>query len=139
MKSIVNVCRVLFFVIISLPFIIYGQNSQVPDSGADRILGEWITQKKDSKVKIVKDQDGSYSGKLVWVASPNESFTGETILKDVKYDPATDTYECPWVYDPKLDMAARATAHVSNDTLYLKARKGVITKNEFFTRPVVRP
>ena len=56
------------------------------------------------------------------------------ILKDVTYNPDSDNFDCPWVYDPKLKIAARATARVTNDTLYLKARKGIVSMNEMFTR-----
>ncbi len=151
MKSIVLVCRVLFFIIIAAPFLIISRNGYsfepqpkiagiystargITASNGDKIVGIWLTHKGDSKIQIVKSADGGYSGKLVWVESPNEEFTGMNILKEVTYNPDSDNYDCPWVYDPKLKIAARATARVSNDTLYLKARKGIVSMNEIFTR-----
>lgn len=151
MKNIVNVCRVLFFVIVAVPFIvysmsgysfepqpaimqIYGLQSDSSAGYANRIIGVWLTEKGDSKVQITKMSDGTFQGKLVWVQAPNEKFTGMEILKDVTYIPESGSYSCPWVYDPKLDVSARATARVSNDTLYLKAKKGIITMNELFIR-----
>ena len=150
MKSVVLVCRVLFFAIIASPFLICSHEGysfeaqpiiirlydEVQDNGSqeDKIIGVWLTEKKDSKVQIVKSPNGSFTGKLVWVEAPHQDFTGMYILKDVTYNPESESYTCPWVYDPKLGVTAKATAKVSNDTLYLKARKGVITMNEIFTR-----
>ncbi len=100
----------------------------------DSILGYWFTSDRDSKIEIVRHADSTYSGRLVWVRSPNNSFEGVVILKDVKYDRVANNYICPWVYDPKLNITAHATATIVNDTLYLKAQKGFFTRREFFTR-----
>ncbi len=155
MKSIVFVCRVLFFAILAAPFLIVSRNGYsfekqpgidgfynhpqtAGQSAGDKIIGIWLTEKGDSKVQITKSSDGTYSGKLVWVEPPNGKFTGMEILKDVTYNADSESYTCPWVYDPKLKIAARATASISNDTLYLKARKGIVSMNETFTKAPVQ-
>ena len=136
MKYIVFASRILFWVIVAAPFWIYGQSEEGISKllGEDAILGVWLTEKQDSKVKIVKDSNNVFFGKLIWVEAPNQDFTGKAILKNVTYNPSTGVYNCPWVYDPKLNITVRATATVSKDTLYLKARKGFISKTEIFTR-----
>jgi hypothetical protein len=136
MKYIVFASRILFWVIIAAPFWIYGQSSEGLSKllGEDAILGVWLTEKQDSKIKIVKDSNNIFYGKLIWVEAPNQDYTGKAILKNVSYNPSTGIYNCPWVYDPKLNITVRATATVANDTLYLKARKGFITKMEKFIR-----
>lgn len=134
MKYIVYISRVLFGVIVGMPFWIYGYAQEIKCSGGDAIVGVWLTQKQDSKVEIVKDKGGTYSGKLIWVAPPNQKLTGTAILKGVVYQPQSRNYNCPWVFDPKINVMARAVANISNDTLYLNARKGFFTKSEFFTR-----
>ena len=39
---------------------------------ADKIVGLWLTEDGDSKVKIFKATNGKYYGKIVWLDEPNE-------------------------------------------------------------------
>ena len=119
--------RALLFFILSIV--------SVSATVSDGIDGIWLTQKKDSKVEILYNgDDGTYSGKIIWAAEPYGNFEGEQIMKGITYRKDSDTYACPWIYDPKMGVTASGTIRISGDTLYLKARKGIFTKNEIFTR-----
>ena len=123
--------KTLSFFILALifPLLAYPQN------GYKKLTGVWLTSKKDSKVEITYNAtNGTYSGKLIWVASPNQELTGEQILKNVTYQKSSGNFVCPWIYDPRLGVTATGIARVSGDTLYIKARKGFISKTEIFTR-----
>ena len=123
--------KTLYFFILALIFPLLAY----PQSGYKKLTGVWLTSKKDSKVEITYNAtNGTYSGKLIWVASPNEELTGEQILKNVTYQKSSGKFICPWIYDPRLDVTATGVATVSGDTLYIKARKGFISKTEVFTR-----
>ena len=130
-SHIQDVMKTLSFFIIALVFPLLAY----PQSGYKKLIGVWLTSKKDSKVEITYNpSNGTYSGKLVWVASPNEKLTGEQILKNVTYQKSSGNFICPWIYDPRLNVQATGIATVSGDTLYIKARKGFISKTEIFTR-----
>ena len=110
-------------------------NMVFSENGDNSIEGIWLTRKGDSKIQIKYNAaDKTYSGKLIWVVGPYKEFTGEQILKDITYRKDSDSFDCPWIYDPRLGITASGTATVSGDTLYLKARKGVFTKSEIFTK-----
>lgn len=49
---------------------------------ADAVTGTWLNEEKDAKVQIYRSGD-TYSGKLVWIARPNED-DGKTPRKDSK-------------------------------------------------------
>lgn len=49
---------------------------------ADAVTGTWLNEEKDAKVQIYRSGD-TYSGKLVWMARPNED-DGKTPRKDSK-------------------------------------------------------
>lgn len=101
---------------------------------ANNIVGVWITNKQDSKIKIVKNTDGTFSGKIIWAQIPHEDFEGIEIIKGMIYNADDNTYSCPWLYDPKMKVTARAIVSIEGNLLNLKARKGIITVKEVFTR-----
>ncbi|MEG0517630.1 MAG: hypothetical protein RR555_02010 [Bacteroidales bacterium] len=101
---------------------------------ADDILGIWLTSKQDSKIKILKSEDGTFIGKIIWAKSPYESFAGIEIIKGMTYNAQEKTYVCPWVYSPRLKVVARAVVSLKENTLNLKAKKGIITVHTEFTR-----
>lgn len=102
--------------------------------GEDDIVGVWITPKQDSKIEISKDSAGGYVAKVIWAKAPHENYEGMTVMKGVKYNPAAKFYDCPWLYDPKLNIVAKAKITLSGNKLNLKATKGILSKNEVFTR-----
>lgn len=120
--------------IVSSSFVFAEKGNTSGNNGEEAILGVWLTKKQDSKVEIVKNPDNTYSGKLIWVAPPHQEYTGTAIIKGVTYDAAEKNFNCPWIYDPRMNITAHAVITVSNDTLYVKAKKGIITKNEIFTK-----
>ena len=58
----------------------------------------------------------------------------QDIRTAIKYDPQNNTYSCPWIYDPRLNVTAHGKMTISGDTLNVKASKGILTKDEIFTR-----
>lgn len=100
----------------------------------DDVVGIWLTQKQDSKVEIFKNADGSLSGRIVWAKSPNEKFEGIEVMRGVTYNTKDNTYACPWIYTPRLNMAARAVLSLEGDVLNIKVSKGVVTVRQVFTR-----
>lgn len=100
------------------------------------IEGIWLTSRQDSKIEISRNPDGTYSGKIIWAMPPHSSYEGMLVMKDVQYNSAQGCYKCPWVYDPRLNIAAHAKITLSGDTMIVHATKGIISKNEVFTRLV---
>ena len=81
-------------------------------SKGDDILGEWTTQKQNSRILIFK-QNNFYFGRVVWgtgdqkkdeknptVELRNRDLIGLTILKDFQFN-GTDTWNSGTIYDPK--------------------------------------
>ena len=116
-------------------FLLLGQSDgKCMLSGQDGLMGVWLTAKKDSKIEIVRNSDGTFSGKVIWTAPGVRNFVGVPVLRGVTYVPDSNSYTCPWIYDPKMGVTASGVANVSNDTLYIKAHKGFLSMTEFFTR-----
>ena len=111
-----------------------GRESVGKGSAGEQLVGVWLTAKRDSRIGIVRGNDGTFSGKVVWVAPGVRNFVGVPVLRGVTYNKGTDSYSCPWVYDPKMGVTASGVANVSHDTLYIRAHKGFLSKTEFFTR-----
>ncbi len=85
----------------------------------DNIIGIWLTQNKDSKIEIVKNNDGTFSGKIIWLKKPyeadgkpklddenpeeqlrNRKILGLEILRDFKYDQDEEEWNSGTIYDP---------------------------------------
>jgi uncharacterized protein (DUF2147 family) len=79
---------------------------------SDALLGEWLSEKKDSRFLIYK-QDNKYYGKIVWGTGSdtkdsknpnlklrNRELIGLTILYDFVFD-GEDTWEDGTIYDPR--------------------------------------
>ena len=73
MKKLLLSIAVLLFV----PLFIYAQ--------ADKIIGIWLTEEGNSQVEIVKDANGIYNGKIVWLEEPLED--GKPKVDDENPDP----------------------------------------------------
>jgi uncharacterized protein (DUF2147 family) len=102
---------------------------QLSAQKADDIVGFWLnidsdTKEADSQIQIIKENNGTYSGKIIWLKDPNENgkpkldnknpeiklrsqsilglqllnqfkFTGEIWEKGTIYDPQSgNTYKC---------------------------------------------
>ncbi len=101
---------------------------------SDAVLGIWLSGKQDSKIEIVKNPDGTFSGKIVWAKTPYQAFEGVEIMKGVTYNVEDNTYICPWIYSPRLNITAKAVITVLGDELRVKAKKGIISTVRIFTR-----
>ena len=85
---------------------------------ADKILGLWLTQEKDSQVQIYKGTDGKYYGKIVWLQTPlengkpkvddqnpkkslqNRPIMGLLLLVGFKFDKGDNEWNDGTIYDP---------------------------------------
>ena len=77
---------------------------------ADQIEGLWFNDKKDAKIRVYKDTDGKFYGKIVWLKEPkldeknpksnlrNQPIIGLVILKGCEKD--GKTYDDGTIYDP---------------------------------------
>jgi uncharacterized protein (DUF2147 family) len=70
----------IFFSIVTLMLIVSSSIAQT--TSGDKVLGIWLSEKKDAKIEIFKSGN-KYSGKLVWGAEMFEA-DGKTPLKDTK-------------------------------------------------------
>lgn len=55
-------------------------------TSADKIIGVWYNKEKDSKIKIFKNPDNTYSGKIVWIGSSQKP-TNTPLLDKNNPDP----------------------------------------------------
>jgi len=85
----------------------------------NKVVGVWLTQDKDSKVEIVKNKDGKYYGKIIWLKNPNENgkprldkenpdeklqkrpIMGLKLLEGFTYDEDDKEWNSGTIYDPK--------------------------------------
>ena len=70
----------IFFSIVTLILMVSSSIAQT--TGGDKVLGIWLSEKKDARIEIFKT-DNKYSGKLIWGAEMYEA-DGKTPLKDTK-------------------------------------------------------
>lgn len=100
------------------------------------ILGIWLSDKKDTKIKISQTPDGTYQGVIIWVEPQYEQYNGQQVMRGVSYNPQKNEYYCPWIYSPRLNMAAHAIFTLENDNneLHAKVQKAFISIGENFTR-----
>lgn len=98
------------------------------------ITGVWVTQKQDSKIEISRSDDGTYTGKIIWADAPHKAYVGTVVMKGMTYDSQKGDYVCPWIYDPRLNVTAHALITLNGRTMKVKAIKGIISKQETFTR-----
>ncbi len=78
---------------------------------ADQIEGLWFNDKKDAKIRVYKDTDGKFYGKIVWLKEPkldeknpksnlrNQPIIGLVILRGCEKD--GKTYDDGTIYDPE--------------------------------------
>lgn len=90
----------------------------IAQASADKIVGVWLSQKKDGKIEIIKSGK-SYQGKIVWIKNPidkktnkppvdafnpdaskrNQPILGLTIFKDLLYKDE-NSWEEGKIYEP---------------------------------------
>lgn len=47
-------------------------SASVAQKNGDDLVGLWLASNGDARVKIDKDQDGTYFGRIVWLREPND-------------------------------------------------------------------
>jgi uncharacterized protein (DUF2147 family) len=87
---------------------------------ADKVVGYWLTEKKNSQIEIYKTPSGKYEGKLVWLEEPldengrpktdkdnptaslrNRPLKGIVLLKDFTYNQSSNEWKDGTIYDPE--------------------------------------
>jgi uncharacterized protein (DUF2147 family) len=124
-------------------------------SDSDRILGVWLNNTKDAKIKIF-EKEGKYFGKIVWFAMPNiQDFPSKTdnqnrdpeqikskiigleILSNLEYE--NGEWVDGEIYSPKKKEKADCKIKISDDNreLFVTASKGFLfSKTVVWTRAV---
>lgn len=101
-------------------FIVAGIAPQAFSQDADKVVGYWLTQYKDSQVKIFKATNGKYYGEVKWLEKPNNDdgtprldkenedeklrtrpILGLRLLNGFEYDEKDQEWVEGTIYDPK--------------------------------------
>ena len=123
----------------------YGMKDEVPvaiftryaEAEADRIVGDYLVYEEGNccKVRISREADGTYSGKVFWVENMLDPKTGEVLtdvknpdksLRDVpidrivlfsgmKYNAAKGIWDSAQIYHPVFGIKANATARFDTE------------------------
>ena len=107
----------------------------------DQIEGIWFNDKKDAKIKVYKDTDGKFYGKIVWLKEPvkngsakldeknpksnlrNQPIIGLVILKGCEKD--GKTYDDGKIYDPENGKTYDCTITNKGSILALRGYIGI--------------
>jgi len=122
---------------------------------ADKVVGTWLTEDGDSKVRIFKATNGKYYGKIVWLEEPNEldgtpkiddenpdeslntrPIMDLMILKDFVYDEKGSEWDSGEIYDPKTGNTYSCYMWFKDDQLHVKGYIGLsfIGRSTIWTR-----
>ncbi|WP_200465754.1 DUF2147 domain-containing protein [Carboxylicivirga marina] len=85
-----------------------------------KVVGTWLTQDGDSKVEISQNDDGSFTGEIIWLQDPTEEdgsekldehnpdedlkkrkIMGLKLLKNFQFDEDEEEWNDGTIYDPK--------------------------------------
>ncbi|NOZ46275.1 MAG: DUF2147 domain-containing protein [Chlorobi bacterium] len=110
---------------------------------ANKVVGYWLTEDGDSKVKIFKATNGKYYGNIVWLDEPNEEdgtpkiddenpneelqtrpIMNLQILKDFKYDEDDSEWNDGEIYDPKTGNTYSCYMWFEGEELHVKGYIG---------------
>jgi uncharacterized protein (DUF2147 family) len=107
----------------------------------DQIEGLWLNDKKDAKIKVYKETDGKFYGKIVWLKEPvkngsakldeknpksnlkNQPIIGLVILKGCEKD--GKTYDDGTIYDPENGKTYDCTITNKGSILALRGYIGI--------------
>ncbi len=103
------------------------------DNSKNSIVGVWLTQEASGKIQIYKCGN-SYCGKTIWISKkvhpnpaqkldvnnpdPNkrgQKVIGQTILKNLDYDPEDKKYKKGSIYDPDSGKTYRCKAWIKDN------------------------
>lgn len=125
------------FKFLALIFLINLGFSAVADTvpNCDRICGKWISTDKNIIVQVYKDND-HFKAKIVWFQddptfpmeewrdkkNPDPSLRtrrilGLNVLRDLKYDPDSQSWENGMIYDAQHGKEWNASAYINNEGL----------------------
>lgn len=106
---------------------------------SDGIVGKWLSQKKDAHIEIEKAANGTYEGRIVWLAEPNypvddqeankpkhdrhnpdvakqqQPIVGLRILEGFSYD-SDGVWKGGTVYDPETGKTYKCKLTLKNGT-----------------------
>jgi len=116
-----------------IPLFIYAQS--------DDILGIWLTEEGNSQVEIMKNSDGRYFGKIIWLEEPLEDgkpkvddenpdpvlqsrpLLGLQLVDNFRYSSKKESWQQGLIYDPDNGKTYDCFAwfeNGNNNTLYIK-------------------
>ncbi|TVQ08781.1 MAG: DUF2147 domain-containing protein, partial [Bacteroidetes bacterium] len=107
---------------------------------ADKVVGIWLTENKNSQVEIYKNSSGKYEGKLVWLKEPldengkvktdkdnpdrslrSRPLKGITLLQNFEYKGSSSEWVDGTIYDPESGKTYSAYMWFDgNNTLKIK-------------------
>jgi uncharacterized protein (DUF2147 family) len=145
--------RILLFVLLLLASETIPSLAQQAD--ADAVVGTWLTEPKNAKVKIFR-RGGAYFGKVVWLKEPNNEkgepkldkenpeeklrnrpIMGLELLRDFVYDEDL-VWEDGEIYDPKngKTYSCKMTLSADRRTLDVRGYIGIslIGRTQVWTR-----
>lgn len=125
-------------------------------SQADKILGTWLNEKKDAKIKVYKKGD-KYFGKIIWLKNnknddgtspkrdtknPNtklrkRTIVGTNIMLNLKWDASEKEWNGGEIYDPRGGSTYSLFAKLKDkNTLFMKGYIGfsVFGRSTLWTR-----
>jgi uncharacterized protein (DUF2147 family) len=131
MKTLTKLFLAIFALILIIPSNLFSYEG-------DAIIGTWLTDDKDAKIKIYKN-DNKYYGKIVWLKEPNRDgkpkmdienpdqkkrsreIMGLVILKYFVYD-EDYLWKNGKIYDPKTGNTYSCKMELSKDKNTLEVR-----------------
>ncbi len=106
---------------------------------ANRIVGFWLTEDRDSQVEIYQKADGKFYGRVVWLEEPlndagrpktddqnpdramhNTPIIGLEVLKNFSYNSSKDEWAGGTIYDPKNGRTYTAYMTLDGNTLRMR-------------------
>jgi uncharacterized protein (DUF2147 family) len=145
----------LILSLICLVFLTNAPHVYAQSVNADDITGVWLTKDKKARVEIYKEENQTYSGKIIWLRDPIDTTTGKPkvdknnpedelktrpllglkMLHDFVFD--TDEWEDGNIYDPNKGSTYSSYMQLVNiDSLRLRGYIGFsfIGRTSYWTR-----
>lgn len=116
---------------LTMSLTLYGQ--------ANRIVGFWLTEDRDSQIEIFEKAGGKLYGRIVWLEEPlndagrpkvddknpdkamhNTPIIGLEILKDFTYNASKEEWAGGTIYDPKNGRTYTAYMTLDGNTLRMR-------------------
>ncbi len=120
-------------------------------AGEDAIAGTWLTENRDSKVRIERSGN-AYSGKIVWLQEPEpngkpllDAKNSNTALRTrpilgleilSSFTPAADgSWQGGTIYSPRNGRSYSAQMSITPDgKLDIRVKDGILSKHLYWTR-----